>query len=406
MNRQESAKTSGKLAFLKLFLLLLLLGMMLMGKMDLKMGKMRRSLDDEMMSESLGQMNTVNMERSTDEVIEKKEDRFSIRRQILELGCKNLQKMQELVDEGDFDKLLKFHEDIYNRKYMKSDPKNVCRGPSASKKPDESRAKLEDVRHKVNIFYEDITNMTICLPPKAGTTNFQDALAQLRGRHGRGILPRLQNSDYRDASDAISKTKLFVLNTRNPFERVLSAWRDKFSSSASESRQDLYKASINVFEEEPAPDGYVSSFPAFVNHLAANPSEFTRNRHWRSTYYHCSPCHFPYELITHLETIDEDFPRVWEELGHEMPKMKEQYKQSPMKSKDASFYYRDISSDVVKKLYINYYQDFVLFGYSPDLVKRVIRASNSNKPADLNKQKMSRALMNFEDQTFLNEICY
>ena len=326
-----------------------------MGKMNLKMGKMRRSLDDEMMSESPRQMNNVNMERSTDEVIEQKkesEDRFSIRRQILELGCENLRKMQELVDEGDFDKLLKFHEDIFNRKNIKSDPKNSCKGPSASKKPDESRAKLEDARHKVNIFYEDITNMTICLPPKAGTTNFQDALAQLRGLHGRGILPRLQNSDYRDASDAISKTKLFVLNTRNPFERVLSAWRDKFSSSASESRQDLYKASIDVFQEEAAPDGYVSSFPAFVNHLAANPSEFTRNRHWRSTYYHCSPCHFPYELITHLETIDEDFPRVWEELGHEMPKMKEQYKQSPTKSKDASFYYRDIPTDVVKKLYI------------------------------------------------------
>lgn len=270
------------------------------------------------------------------------------------------------------------------------------------------------MRHKVNIFYENVTNMTICLPPKAGTTNFQDTLAQLRGLHGRGILPRLENSDYRDASGAISKSRLFVLNTRNPFERVLSAWRDKFSSSASESRQELYKSSIDLFEEDGSiPDGYVSSFPAFVNHLAANPSEYTRNRHWRSTYYHCSPCHFPYEIITHLETIDEDFPNVWQALGHDMPHLKEQYKHSPTKSKDVSFYYSNISTDVVKQLYIvrplptlpkfksifqSYFQDFVLFGYSPELVKDILRASNAQKSADSDKQKLSRVKMGFEDQ--------
>ena len=206
----------------------------------------------------------------------------------------------------------------------------------------------------MNVFYEDITEMSICLPPKAGTTNFQDALAQLRGRHGRGILPRLNNSDYRDASEIISKSSIFVLNTRNPFERILSAWRDKFHSSASSERQDQFKPSIDLFEEGEGqiPKGYVSSFPAFVNHLAANPSEFTRNRHWKSTYFHCSPCHFPYELITHLETIDEDFPKVWKRIGHEMPHMRQQYKQSPTKSKDASFYYSGISTEVVKQLYI------------------------------------------------------
>jgi hypothetical protein len=102
------------------------------------------------------------------------------------------------------------------------------------------------------------------------------------------------------------------LNKRNLFERILSAWRDKFHSSASTERQEQFKPSINIFEEAeiPIPKGYVSSFPAFVNHLAVNPSEFTRNRHWKSTYYHCNPCHFPYEVITHLETIDKDFPEL------------------------------------------------------------------------------------------------
>lgn len=97
-----------------------------MGKMDLKIGKMRRSLDDE---KSYYEP-VLNMQKPN---LQKKEDQFDIRRQILELGCKNLQKMQELVDEGDFDKLLRFHEDIYNRKNLKNIEEKICKGPSSDK---------------------------------------------------------------------------------------------------------------------------------------------------------------------------------------------------------------------------------------------------------------------------------
>ena len=77
---------------------------------------------------------------------------------------------------------------------------------------------LTDNRHTVNIFYEESLELTICLPPKAGTTNWQNALAAIHEQHGRGLIPRLDKSSYTDPSDVINKTKLFVMNARNPFQ--------------------------------------------------------------------------------------------------------------------------------------------------------------------------------------------
>ena len=155
-----------------------------------------------------------------------------------------------------------------------------------------------------------------------------------------------------------------VVNARNPFGRILSAWRDKFrlgltetlvvywlvpfwvhhlinkfwcettfSTHASASRQRPFLPAMDVFKNHTTPDGFVRSFEAFAEYLASNPSTFVQNRHWQSIYYHCrwkvnkygifwtvpcwplkSPCHFNYDLIVHLETIGDDFHEVWKRL--------------------------------------------------------------------------------------------
>jgi hypothetical protein len=125
--------------FSKLLFLLLLLGITLVGKMDLKIGKMRRSLDDE---KSFYEPTILNMQRPK---LKKEENQFDVRRQILELGCKNLNRMHELVDEGDFDKLFKFHEDIYYRNNLKNNGEKKCSGPNS----ENSRAKV-----RVNLLYD------------------------------------------------------------------------------------------------------------------------------------------------------------------------------------------------------------------------------------------------------------
>ena len=86
------------------------------------------------------------------------------------------------------------------------------------------------------------------MPPKAGTTNWQNALASIHNQTGRNHIPRLNKTDYVNAESIKSKSKLMVLNARNPFGRILSAWRDKFSTHASASRQRPFLPAMDVFK--------------------------------------------------------------------------------------------------------------------------------------------------------------
>ena len=98
----------------------------------------------------------------------------------------------------------------------------------------------------------------------------------------------------------------FVLNTRHPFERLLSAWRDKFLLKHSPKRQGYFLPSIKHFEDtDLIPSGYGASFEAFAQFRAANPSDYVHNRHWRTITHLCNPCHFTYDMILHLENVQQ-----------------------------------------------------------------------------------------------------
>ena len=108
------------------------------------------------------------------------------------------------------------------------------------------------------------------------THNFVDnfSVNQLRS-------PRPPKKRRRKIKNVVSSL-LTVLNTRNPFQRLLSAWRDKFNVNHNPERQSYFLPSIKIFEGPYSiPEDFSSSFEAFIQFRAANPSDFTHNRHWR-----------------------------------------------------------------------------------------------------------------------------
>lgn len=257
---------------------------------------------------------------------------YEKRKAIMTRGCSILPTIQTLVEERDFDALFALHKRVYDLDISLNPDDEQCRPPS-SVGSKEAKGPLVRSRHTVNVFHEPTTGLTICLPPKAGTTNWQNALASLHNQTGRNHIPRLNRTDYVNAENIQSKSTLMVLNARNPFGRILSAWRDKFSTHASPTRQRPFLAAMDVFgvgvsyfyqksltlQNNTTPDGFVRSFEAFAEYLASNPSTFVQNRHWQSIYYHCSPCHFAYDLIVHLESINEDFDEVWKRVEYTPP---------------------------------------------------------------------------------------
>lgn len=326
------------------------------------------------------------------------------RRQVMERGCSLLPIIQKLVDIADFDKLFKLHQEIYDLDRELPKSSEECNAPS-SIDPKDGLAKLAKPRHTINIFHEETSKLTVCLPPKAGTTNWQNALASLQNKSGRDLIPRLQKSDYKNASDISERTDLMVLNGRNPFSRLLSAWRDKFATNASPSRQKIFLPAMDIFDH-PIPDGFVRSFESFIEYLGANPSVFAQNRHWQPIYYLCSPCHFKYSMTTQLENIDDDFEKVFDKLNMDAPDLRGQYGGSPLKSAPEEYYYSKISRETVKRVYMHYYLDFVLLGYTPQHVLDVLDKASDKDPPSEAKNAQSRAQRGLPDQENLNEICF
>ena len=169
-----------------------------------------------------------------------------------------------------------------------------------------------------------------------------------------------------------------MLNTRHPFERLLSAWRDKFLLKHSQKRQGYFLPSIKHFEDKDLiPSGYGASFEAFAQFRAANPSDYVHNRHWRTITHLCNPCHFTYDMILHLENVNQvstryhcerghfwtrislyriaflkEYDWAWKKIGGEPPKMRDQYSSSPLKKRDRTYYWRNIPKDAIRELYI------------------------------------------------------
>ena len=135
---------------------------------------------------------------------------------------------------------------------------------------------------------------------------------------------------------------------------MLSAWRDKFLSIHSPKRQGYFLPSIAHFEDESLiPKGYGSSFEAFAQFRAANPSDYVHNRHWRTVTNLCNPCHFNYDMILHLETIDKEYDWAWKQIGeNQKPEIRSQYKSSPLKKNDRTFYWQKIPKAAIQQLYI------------------------------------------------------
>ena len=93
----------------------------------------------------------------------------------LKRACSVRRRIQNLVDLGDFDGLLQLHKDIYDvERELPPDDKTPtqCHTPSYSKEKNQARFLKRRRKQHIDIFYDDLLNVTICLPPKVPVTIF------------------------------------------------------------------------------------------------------------------------------------------------------------------------------------------------------------------------------------------
>ncbi|XP_053272615.1 carbohydrate sulfotransferase 12-like [Pleuronectes platessa] len=232
-----------------------------------------------------------------------------------------------------------------------------------------------------NLVVDDKHGIIYCYIPKVACTNWKRVMYVLKHGepyqdpssiydqyvHGLGNL-RLLSNHTRIERKAKLKHYTKFLFVRDPFVRLISAFRDKFEDS----KNDYYYKPLSqhiqrLYDHTPYPPRI--TFYNFIQYLLDPQTEqnLPFDPHWRQMHRLCHPCLIQYDFIGHQETLQEDAEQLLNTL-----KLQNDIKFPPSyvnitTPEYLSGWFRKVPLVERMKLYKLYETDFKLFGYrKPD----------------------------------------
>ncbi len=237
------------------------------------------------------------------------------------------------------------------------------------------------------MYVDDTNQFLYCMIPKVACTNWKRVMLVLSGKvnttdpmtlspaqaHSNENAKYLKTLNSYTVAEIKYRLKHYFkfMFVREPLERLLSAYRNKFTVSYNNYFPQRYgKYIIKKFRKNPSAKslrmGQDVRFQEFLKYIldAETPKPF--NAHWRQYYKLCHPCLVDYDAIGKYETVDDDidyvlhevhvdhlikFPRANRISGR--PKTADILKQS----------YKNISSEDIHRLWEIYSVDYAMFGY-------------------------------------------
>ncbi|XP_049622050.1 carbohydrate sulfotransferase 13 [Suncus etruscus] len=237
-----------------------------------------------------------------------------------------------------------------------------------------------------HVLVDDTHGLLYCYVPKVACTNWKRVLLALNQglqdpgaipaheAHARGRLPSL--ADFRPSEINLRlRTYLAFLFVREPFERLASAFRNKFSRPFSNDFRQRYGTRIirrmrPLAQPEALARGHDVRFSEFLTYLLdpRTRREEPFNEHWERAHALCHPCRLRYHVIGKFETLQEDAAFVLGLTGVSsalrFPNPPPSQPQGPSGQDRAMRLFQDISPFYQRRLYELYKMDFLLFNYS------------------------------------------
>lgn len=237
-----------------------------------------------------------------------------------------------------------------------------------------------------SLFVDDEHRLLYCAVPKVACTNWKRVLLTLSGRvesakienlsdnnvHrqlGKVYLKRLESYTTKEIQFRLNNYYIFMF-VREPFERLLSAYRNKLASAEDEEFRRLYgREIIRRYRSRPSATslqrGHDVSFEEFVRYLL-DPKTTSREMlepHWRPYHQLCHPCYINYDFIGKYETLDEDVDFVLRRLGvRHLVTFPTKVPRKTSKELVAK-QFANISGSDIRRLWKIYSLDFHLFEY-------------------------------------------
>lgn len=241
-----------------------------------------------------------------------------------------------------------------------------------------SKAKL-NITNLDHILVDHRHKLLYCYVPKVACTNWKRVMMVLTGEsnasnlveipaslaHSENSTLRLSQLNPQEAKACLREYTMFLI-ARHPFERLLSAFRNKFVDSLPSSkyfqarygRHILRKYRLNASRSE-IQSGTNVTFQEFVHYLLTEGIK--TNEHWTPIYDLCMPCNLNYTFIGHYETISEDAKTVLDMVG--APPIVFPMTRNGHTKDHLRWYFQQLSIYEIQALYKMYERDFKLFGY-------------------------------------------
>ena len=212
-----------------------------------------------------------------------------------------------------------------------------------------------------SLMYQEPWHLLYCWIHKVASTSWSKVFLQLAGLEV--PLSRTHEATQKfspkkpgQLASAISTSLVFTI-VRHPFERLVSAYRDKF---------ELAKKYAYIYSHYTPRMGVHGrpTFSQFVDYLLREEvSEY--NDHWVPYWLHCHVCEMEYDVIGKMETLEEDMNFIAETSGLASTNISLPWANRRGSGEQGSLdYFRQLDLDRTQRLYAIYRLDFEMFGYS------------------------------------------
>ncbi|KAL0968607.1 hypothetical protein UPYG_G00269110 [Umbra pygmaea] len=238
-------------------------------------------------------------------------------------------------------------------------------------------------RQVSRVYVEDRSSLLYCEVPKAGCSNWKRVLMVLGGSANstRGIahddahyanqLRRLDAYDQEGVAERLcSYTKLLFV--REPFERLVSAFRDKFESPNSYYHPVFGRPIISRYRANASRSalrtGAGVTFREFIQYLLDVRRPVGMDIHWEPVSQLCSPCRLSYDFIGKFESLEEEANHLLRSIGAPnnltFPDFKDRNPKAERTSSSITQrYFQQLNSTERQRAYDFYYMDYLMFNY-------------------------------------------
>lgn len=219
------------------------------------------------------------------------------------------------------------------------------------------------------------SKLLYCVMPKCASRQLRKMLLAERTKEERAIKYFKQFSEQEQ--NVMLATYFKFTFVREPFERLLSAYKDKFVDIRSEDRKYRVRhgrailknyrpnASRRSFEE--LNDIRFTEFMEYIVKEGSNKTTMAMDWHWDNYVHVCGMCEIEYDFIGHYETMEQDLADLIKaaRMSPQNAKRFSRYKYTPTNtSASLLHYYSQIPLKWIERLGQIYNDSFKMFGYN------------------------------------------